>query len=199
MNIRIIKNADCGKLTTPRATTLTYNIGVDTANNLQFRVTDNTTGGFFSAEWIALDAILDTVKKAAGDKQFNARIFDRLFTYKSANNAGFLAATLLAEGILQRYKKTKRTLELGKPDTFLADIQPLMDGDISLPDVIAERLEEKQRLEAIKEAAKKAATKTAKETTQPKNAKAAAAKPTAKSINKTTTKHNDKPTDKPTA
>jgi len=80
MNIRIIKIADCGKLTAPNTTTLSYN-----------------TGGLFSPEWIALDAILETVKTAAGVEQFSALIFDRLFSYRSANNAGFLVAALLAE------------------------------------------------------------------------------------------------------
>jgi hypothetical protein len=153
MNIRIIKIADCGKLTSPETTTLTYNLGVDASSNIHFRITDNKTGGLFSPEWIALDAILDTVKTAPDAKPFSALIFDRLFTYRSANNAGFLVAALLAEGVLQRYKETKRMLMLGNPDEFLADIKPLLDSDTSLHDVIAERLEARKLKEVEREKA----------------------------------------------
>jgi hypothetical protein len=153
MNIRIIKITDCGKLTAPNATTLTYNLGVDASSNIHFRITDNKTGGLFSPEWIALDAILDTVKTAPDAKPFSALIFDRLFTYRSANNAGFLVAALLAEGVLQRYKETKRMLMLGNPDEFLADIKPLLDSDTSLHDVIAERLEARKLKEVEREKA----------------------------------------------
>jgi hypothetical protein len=153
MNIRIIKIADFGKLTSPETTTLTYNLGVDASSNIHFRITDNKTGGLFSPEWIALDAILDTVKTAPDAKPFSALIFDRLFTYRSANNAGFLVAALLAEGVLQRYKETKRMLMLGNPDEFLADIKPLVDSDTSLHDVIAERLEARKLKEVEREKA----------------------------------------------
>jgi hypothetical protein len=153
MNIRIIKITDCGKLTSPETTTLTYNLGVDASSNIHFRVTDNKTGGLFSPEWIALDAILDTVKTAPDAKPFSALLFDRLFTYRSANNAGFLVAALLAEGVLQRYKETKRMVIMGEPDKFLEYIQPLVDSDTSLHDVIAERLEARKLKEVEREKA----------------------------------------------
>ncbi|AEP29076.1 hypothetical protein [Brumicola nitratireducens] len=108
MNIRLIKIAECGKLTAPKSISLTYNIGVAGSSKIHFRVTDNKTGGLLSTEWIALDAILDTVKTAAPDAtSFSALIFDRLFSFRSANNARFHFATLLVEGVLQRYKETK--------------------------------------------------------------------------------------------
>jgi hypothetical protein len=176
MNIRIIKIADCGKLTAPNTSTLTYNIGVDDSGTLHFRTTDNKTGGLFSPEWIALDVILDTVKTAAGVKQFSALIFERLFSYRSANNAGFLVAALLAEGVLQRYKETKRMLMLGNPDEFLEDIKPLVDSDTNLHDVIAERLATRKLREVEREKALAQA-----------RAKPSTAKPT-KLKSKTTTK-----------
>ena len=153
MNIRIIKIADFGKLTSPETTTLTYNLGVDASSNIHFRITDNKTGGLFSPEWIALDAILDTVKTAPDAKPFSALLFDRLFTYRSANNAGFLVAALLAEGVLQRYKETKRMVIIGEPDKFLEELKSLMNSDTSLHDVIAERLEARKLKEVEREKA----------------------------------------------
>jgi hypothetical protein len=179
MNIRIIKITDCGKLTAPNTTTLTYNLGVADSSNIHFRVTDNKTGGLFSTEWIALDAILDTVKDKPDAKPFNALIFDRLFTYRSANNAGFLVAALLAEGVLQRYKETKRIVIIGEPDKFLEELKPLMNSDTSLHDVIAERLEARKLKEVDREKALAKARQA--------QAKASADKPT-KPTSKPTTK-----------
>jgi hypothetical protein len=179
MNIRIIKITDCGKLTAPNTTTLTYNLGVADSSNIHFRVTDNKTGGLFSTEWIALDAILDTVKDKPDAKPFNALIFDRLFTYRSANNAGFLVAALLAEGVLQRYKETKRIVIIGEPDKFLEELKPLMNSDTSLHDVIAERLEVRKLKEVDREKALAKARQA--------QAKASADKPT-KPTSKPTTK-----------
>ena len=178
MNIRIIKIADCGKLTAQNAISLTYNIAVNDSSKTHFRTTDNKTGGLFSTEWIALDAILDTVKDIpdAGEKPFSALIFDRLFTYRSANNAGFLVAALLAEGVLQRHKETKRMVIMGEPDKFLEELKPLVDSDINLHDVIAERLAERELKAAEREKALAQA-----------RAKASTAKPTklsSKPINK---------------
>jgi hypothetical protein len=157
MNIRIIKIAECGKLTVPNTVSLTYNLGVDGSSNIHFRVTDNKTGGLFSPEWIALDAILDTVKTAdqaaPAAKPFSALIFDGLFSCRSANNAGFLVAALLAEGVLQRYKETKRMVIIGDPDKFLEELKPLVDSDTSLHDVIAERLEARKLKEVEREKA----------------------------------------------
>lgn len=146
--MRIIKIADCGKLTTPDKPTLTYNISVTDANDIYFRITDNTTGGFFSTEWIALDAITECIAKQAKTKSFHAALFEKLYEQKSANNAGFLAAALMAEGLLQRFEDTKRMLTKGNLDAFTTTVEPLIDSDISLHDVVAERLELKQQQEA---------------------------------------------------
>ena len=183
MNIRIIKIAECGKLTAPDAISLTYNIGVADSSNIHFRVTDNKTGGLFSPEWIALDVILDTVKTAADVKPFSALIFDRLFTYRSANNAGFLVAALLAEGVLQRHKETKRMVIMGDAAKFLAELKPLVDSDINLHDVIAKRLAERE----LKAAERENALALARQAQAQARAKASTAKPT---------KPNSKPTTK---
>ena len=170
-NIRIIKIADCGKLTTSLPKSLTYNIGVDNSEQIHFRVTDNKTGGLFSTEWVALDTIESAIKKLGGNDSFHANIFERLYEYRSANNSGFLAAALLAEGILHRYKKTKRLVTMGDVNAFKEAIKQLIDSDISLNDIVAERLEERK----VKETKRK-------ETLA--NSKAANAKSATKSITK---------------
>jgi hypothetical protein len=139
--ITILKIANCGKLTLPEDRTLTYNIGYHTADKgLLVRITDNVTGGLFSSEWIALSDILITIaKRSENTERFNAKIFTILYKSQSANNAGFLAAALKAEGILLPHKASKRLHEMGDATTFERSMQNLIKDTVSLPDVVAER------------------------------------------------------------
>ncbi len=148
MTFNIIKKAQCGKVSNPDKPTLTYNIGHDADNqSFHFRITDNSSGGFFSHEWIALSSIVLTVENSA---TFNANIFTNLFESKSANNSGFLAAALKAEKLLLPYKDTKRLHKFGNVDAFNKSMQKLLN--VSLPDEVAEReaVKESKRLELEK-------------------------------------------------
>ena len=141
MTFNIIKKAQCGKVSNPDKPTLTYNIGHDTdTKDFQFRITDNSSGGFFSHEWIGLLSIALTVENSGA---FNANIFTELFESKSANNSGFLAAALKAEKLLLPHRDTKRLHKFGNVEAFKKSMQKLLK--VSLPDEVAER-------EAAKEA-----------------------------------------------
>ena len=140
MNINILKIARCGKVSTPEKETLTYNIGHE-ADEYYFRVTDNDGGGFFSTEWVNLNDMLECVPEG---KPFNATIFAPLFKSKSANNAGFIAASLKAESLLLPHKETKRLHTLSDVSAFTKAMQKLVKSKVSLPDVIAEREAEKE-------------------------------------------------------
>jgi hypothetical protein len=163
----ILKIATCGKVSLPDDHTLTYNIGYLAADKtLHLRITDNTTGGLFSPEWVSLAAILSTIeKRPTTDSSFNAKILTHLFTSASANNAGFLAAALKAEGILVPYKESKRLHVLGDVKAFEKSLQPLIKDKVSLHDVVAERAALKAKVQAgnaKKLAANKAATSISK-------------------------------------
>jgi hypothetical protein len=166
--INILKIATCGKVTLPDDHTLTYNIGYDTTDKtLLLRITDNATGGLFSTEWIAAADILTTITKLPKTTtSFTARIFTTLYKSSSANNAGFLAAALKAEGILLPHKASKRLHEMGDAKAFDGSMQVLIKDKISLHDVVAERDAARAKVRAENEAklaanrAKTAATKT---------------------------------------
>jgi len=145
MNITIIKQTNCGKVSTPEKETLTYNIG-HCGDEYYFRVTDNVGGGFFSHEWISLNYITQCLPT---DSNFNATALTPLFKSKSANNAGFLAAVLKSEYLLLRFKETKRLHTVGDISAFTKTMQKLVKNKVSLPDEIADR-------EAVKEAKLKA-------------------------------------------
>ena len=145
MNINILKKAHCGKVSTPEKETLTYNIG-NIDSDYYFRITDNTSGGYFSYEWVSLNDISELLPN---DTPFNASALTPLFKSKSANNAGFLAAALKAESLLLPVKETKRLHTLGDITAFNKSMQKLVKSKVSLPDDIAKR-------EAAKEAKLKA-------------------------------------------
>jgi hypothetical protein len=151
--IDILKISTCGKVSAPSDHTLTYNIGYDTADKtLLVRLSDNDTGGLFSNEWITLDDIVTTIeKRPSPDTSFNAKIFTSLYKSQSANNAGFLATALKAENILIPFKASKRLHDMGDVGVFKASMQPLIDDNISLHDVVAERDAVKAKVRAENE------------------------------------------------
>jgi hypothetical protein len=162
MNIRIIKIAECGKVSLPDDLTLTYNIGVDDSDSTYIRVTDNATGVLFSTDWIAVADVLSTIATLPKTKgSFNARIFAGLFKTQSANNAGFLTAALKAEDILLAHKDSKRLHAMVDIAAFKGSMQKLIKDKVSLHDVVAERDAAKAKVQA-ENAAKQAANRATK-------------------------------------
>jgi hypothetical protein len=74
-----------------------------------------------------------------------------LYKSQSANNAGFLATALKAENILIPFKASKRLHDMGDVGVFKASMQPLIDDNISLHDVVAERDAVKAKVRAENE------------------------------------------------
>jgi len=100
-NVRILKQEESPKLS-PRATGgLIYNIGyTEDEQAFHFRITTNSSSGYFSKEWIALRAIQAILEQRKPDSSFKAITLKGLYQRKGANNHGFLAAALRAEKIL---------------------------------------------------------------------------------------------------
>ncbi len=103
---RIIKTAPCGKICTPDEPELTYEISQHIESNAFFiRITDNTSGGFFSNQWIPIEDIIGCIEEYGPGLPFKALIFKPLYESTGANNHGFLAAALRSEGLLLPYEK----------------------------------------------------------------------------------------------
>lgn len=64
-------------------------------------LTVNQGGGYFSHEWVPLSRIIDKLKSLVGDGPFPAITLKSVMVGKSVNNASFLAAALVAEGVLK--------------------------------------------------------------------------------------------------
>ena len=59
--MKVLKTATCPTLS--GKSRLTYQIGINPDSIVHLRISKNDGGGFFSDEWIALDDILDILKK----------------------------------------------------------------------------------------------------------------------------------------
>jgi len=96
------KTAQAAKLSLRSTGLLTYQLGfVETVQQLFVRIQSNETGGYFSKEWVPLDAVITCLEANVKSKEpFTAATLKTSFVSKSQNNAGFLAAILKAEGLL---------------------------------------------------------------------------------------------------
>jgi hypothetical protein len=125
-HIQVIKDATCP--TTSGKSTLGYQIGVDPEGDIHFQVTSNDGGGFFSIEWVSLSDIQEAIETWPEDQPITSMAFCKIFRGKSANNAGFLVAVLLAEGLLEPIGEEKRVHQVCEPAPFLAQIEELRGG-----------------------------------------------------------------------
>lgn len=89
---RILKKGTCPALS--GKSTLTYHLGCDAKKAVHVRITENSGGGFFSQEWVALQDIQQALR---GDSPVSAIRLMPLFRGQSVNTPGFLIAVLTAE------------------------------------------------------------------------------------------------------
>ena len=146
--MRIIKEEKCPKLSPRALGGLVYNIGyTEDEQAFHFRITANSSSGYFSKEWVALKAIQEVLDQQKKDSPFKAITLKGLYKKRGANNHGFLAAALRAEMILGVVEKqpllhtlnvfeafatvksrTKRTRNCGSIDTTLVIIYKLIES-----------------------------------------------------------------------
>lgn len=149
--ITIIKKATCSKLSKVAKGDLTYHVGYDDNKALHLRVTANTGGGFFSNEWVSLDAIVEIANSMPFDSPFKATILKPLYESLGANNHGFLAAALRAEEVLLPVKKHPLSHTLNDIKAFTKAMQKLIKEKRDLDDDVAasQRIKDAKRAEMI--------------------------------------------------
>jgi len=102
----VIRSSKAPKVSPNSDGGLQYEVGINTEAEIAIRVTENSNGGYFSKEWVPITGIQECLKKYIGsDETFTSTIFKPLFRNSSANNAGFLAATLRHERLLNPVEK----------------------------------------------------------------------------------------------
>lgn len=98
---RLLKAAQAPKVGQRASGKIGYEVITDPEHKrLWLRITSNESGGYFSRELILFARALACLPKAHTDEPFPSKTFASAFDGRSANNAGFLAAILRAEGLL---------------------------------------------------------------------------------------------------
>lgn len=104
--INILKTATAKKLNPNVNGDLEYQIAL-LNGVLHLRVSANSSGGFFSKEWISLEKIEQCFDASfTSETDFKSTLLKHVFEKgKSSNNAGFLCACLRAEQLLSPSSK----------------------------------------------------------------------------------------------
>lgn len=128
LSIRILKVASCP--TNSGKSTLTYHVGSTSDNEIHFRITGNTGGGFFSPEWVSYSAIHPAMEKAA--IPLTSFPFIKLYQGKSTNTPAFLMAAIKNEGLVRNLEGKIRGYELLDNKPFMDEMDDLISAGVNL-------------------------------------------------------------------
>ena len=134
--IRILKIASCPSLS--GRSTLTFHIGctrVVTEGEvpaIHIRVFSNSGGGYFSQEWIELNAIRTALAKVTDGIAVTAHVLSPLFLGQSVNTQAFVLAALKHEGLVTTVKDSKGRYERADASKFMAEVEALIISDVDL-------------------------------------------------------------------
>jgi hypothetical protein len=123
----LLKEATCP--TSTGKSTLGYQIGIDEEGDLQFKLTSNTGGGHFTSSWISFKDVQAALKAWPDDQPVTSMALRPLSRGKSANDAGFATAVLVAEGLLVKVPGKSRVHEAIDPSEFTAIVNKLKASD----------------------------------------------------------------------
>jgi len=126
--LRIIKISTCP--TCSGKTSLIYHFGCNQENQVYIRIIENSGGGFFSEEWVSIEATLAALDKAP--HPITAVPLINLFIGKSVNTPGFLLAVLKHEGLVKLLEGKVRGYEKLDPETFMDEVNKLVSSDVDL-------------------------------------------------------------------
>lgn len=128
LSMRILKIATCP--TCSAKATLTYHLGCTPNSEIYFRVTNNTGGGFFSAEWVSLSIIQAALANVP--QPITSFALTKLFLGKSTNTPAFLLAALVSEGLLKALPDKLRGYEVLDSAVFMTAVSKLISSDVDL-------------------------------------------------------------------
>lgn len=126
--LRVLKVGTCTNVSGKHK--LTYHIGCDDADVIYFRIYENSGGGYFSTEWVTLDAMLKAIE--GGPKPTTSFALYELFKGKSVNTPAFLLAALLNEGLMQIHPDEQRCYLAIDPTPFITEIKQLVASNINI-------------------------------------------------------------------
>jgi hypothetical protein len=110
--------------------TLTFQVGCSSDNNLHIRITKNTGGGFFSDEWISMNDVRSVLDEQPAGTPVTSFILQPLFHGKSVNTPAFLLAALASEKLLRPMKGKKRSHEPVDSEEFTAMVEKMTSSNV---------------------------------------------------------------------
>jgi len=102
----LLKDGKCPKLSKYSEGGIKYQLlASDDRVSLHIRITANEGGGYYSKEVINFDQVEECLNNCDPEKPFPSKALKEAFVGRSSNNAGFLAAILREEGLLDAAKE----------------------------------------------------------------------------------------------
>ena len=95
----LILQCEANKLNPKINSKIFFDILINDKEEIFIKLTANESGGLFSKEAIPLNKIFELLDNIENDKPFKSNVFKSVFKGGSANNTGFLAATLRSKDI----------------------------------------------------------------------------------------------------
>lgn len=127
--IRILKIGTCPSVS--GKSKLSYHVAIRDESELLFRVFANSSSGYFSQEYISLNAIQEIFTRTAHGT-ITSYLLNPLFINRSVNTPAFMTAVLLAEGLVQASSSVDRHYEATDGKAFFEGIQKLIESGISI-------------------------------------------------------------------
>jgi hypothetical protein len=124
--INVIKEATCPSNT--GKSTLGYEIGTNGKGVVHFKLTSNSGGGHFGSSWMSFTDVRAALKAWPQDQPVTSMALRPLSKGKSANDAGFACAVLVAEGFLEKISGKSRVHTAIDPKLFKAKVEALKAG-----------------------------------------------------------------------
>lgn len=130
--VRVLKIGRCPSLS--EKSELGYEVGVDAATSILFRVVSNSGNGRFNSIWVSLTDIGKLLNHKSSDP-ITSRVLHPLFQGKSSNSPAFVFAALMAEGLVIAGEEKDSGYLLGDIEGFKKAVSDfaIASTDLSLP------------------------------------------------------------------
>jgi len=130
--IRVAKIATCDSLS--GLSRLEYHVGYEAGSKdkIYWRIWKNSGGGKFNSDWVALSTITVVMSKVPAGEAFKAAALNPILVGRSVNTPSFIAAALVAEGLIVRSEKVARCYERGNADMWWKEMLRLIEAKTNL-------------------------------------------------------------------
>lgn len=129
--VRVLKIGRCPSLS--EKSELGYEVGIDAATSILFRVVSNSGNGRFNSIWVSLTDIGKLLNQKGSDP-ITSRVLHPLFQGKSSNSPAFVFAALKAEGLVMTSDEKDSGYLICDIADFMQVTTALIESGIDLTD-----------------------------------------------------------------